>query len=98
MVMLHCVFASSGEKTTTTTTTKKKKSKKKVIKEPDAKCIYLFIRSVPLQGGGLGGKKSKIKNKKNKAKIKKVMEVKPDQTFTLTEFLLVFTSKLRVAG
>ncbi len=39
--MLHCVYASSGEKTTTTT--------KNVFKEPDAKCIYLFIHSVPLR-------------------------------------------------
>lgn len=44
--MLHCVYASSGKKNKnkkTLTTTKKTK----VIKEPDAKCIYLFIHSVP---------------------------------------------------
>lgn len=42
--MLHCVYASSGEKKPI-----KKQTKKEVIKEPDAKCIYLFIRSALLR-------------------------------------------------
>lgn len=72
--MLHCVYASSGKKNKnkkTPTTTKKTK----VIKEPDAKCIYLFIHSVPSPSshlqrgekkavreaeGGVTGQKKKI--------------------------------------
>lgn len=49
--MLHCVYASSGKTKQKQNNKKKKKhrqqQKTKVIKEPDAKCIYLFIHSVP---------------------------------------------------
>lgn len=44
--MLHCVYASSGKKKQKQKNTDNNK-KTKVIKEPDAKCIYLFIHSVP---------------------------------------------------
>lgn len=78
--MLHCVYASSGEKKC-----QQPKEKKKMFKEPDAKCIYLIIHSTPpsfplsstasgekqrVGGGGRAGVgEKKRREKKKEAKV-----------------------------